>query len=108
MSKFEAVGRQHIIDQIEALESAEPGWLPMFYFAGSYEADLAAAQCLRKAYDMPRPDEVSRRISTDKTRFVERQAIAQAERDHHERRMREDWLYWIGIKIGLLKREPRN
>jgi len=105
VSKFEAVGRQHIIDQIEALESAQPGWLPMFCMTCTYEGDLAAAEQLRKAYDMPRPDAVSRRIFADKTRFVERQAIAQAERDHHERRMREDWFYWIGIKTGLIKRE---
>lgn len=105
MPDFEAVGRQHIIDQIDALESAQPGLLPMFYMTGAYEYDLAAAEQLRKAYEMPRPDEVTRRISADKTRFAERQAIAQAERDHHERQMREDWFYWLGFKLGIIKKE---
>lgn len=104
MNAFEEVGRQHIKDQIEALESAQPGWLPMFYMTCTYDGDLKAAALLREKYNMPRPAEVASRISVDKTAYVERVAIASAERDHHERMMREDWIYWFGVKLGIVKR----
>lgn len=105
MSDFAAIGRQHVIDQIEGLEEAQPGWLPMFYMTGSYEGDIQAAEALRHKFDIPRPSEVSVRISQEKIKHTERMAIAQAERDHHERMMREDWLYWLGIKLGLIRRD---
>lgn len=101
MSEFEEIGRQHIINQIEALEDAQPGWLPMFYMTCTYDGDLRAAELLREKYDMPRPSKVSARISRDKTKYSERAAIAQAENDHHEQMMRTDWVYWIADKLGF-------
>ena len=102
---FAAVGRQHVIEQIEALESSEPGLLPMFYMTCTYEGDIRAAELLRERFEMPRPAEVSARISAAKTAHVERVAIAAAEREVHERMMREDWIYWLGVKLGL-RRSP--
>lgn len=47
----EAVGRQYLRNAIEALEESKPGWLPMFYFTGSCEGDLAEAKRLRALLD---------------------------------------------------------
>lgn len=105
MDSFEDVGRHYVISQIEELEAAKPGWLPMFYFTCTYDGDIEAARLLREKYDIPRPAEVSQRISADKTKFTELLAIAQAERDHHNFRMKNDWLYWFGVKIGIIKME---
>lgn len=107
MSKFEDIGRDYVIDQINGLELAKPGWLPMFYMTGSYEGDLQAAQQLRDKFEMPRPADVIARISSDKTEHTRRVAIAQAERDYHERMMREDWFYWIKHKLGFAKRDDQ-
>lgn len=101
---FSAVGRGYVAEQISGLEEAQPGWMPFFYLTGSFEGDIEAARNLRERFDMPRPKDVEAAISLAKTRYVERVAIAAAERDLHEARMRDDWLYWIGVRLGIVKR----
>ncbi len=54
MSDFEKAGRQHIMNQIELLEGAKPGWDPTFYHTLSYEGDLEAARRLREKYNLPK------------------------------------------------------
>ena len=109
---FEDIGKRYVTDQIEALESVNPGWAPMFYMTTTFEGDLAAAERLRDRFDMPRPAEVKRRISIAKTEYAERVAVAQAERDHHEYLMKTDWLYWAAWKLGFRRQhnlgEPRE
>lgn len=52
MNSFEKVGKKHIKNLIDALESSQPGWVPMFYHTGSYETDLEEASRLRKEFGL--------------------------------------------------------
>jgi hypothetical protein len=101
MNKLEEAGKQYVLEQIDALEASRPGWDPTFYSTLSFEGDIKAASQLRQTYGMPRPADIVANISTAKTRHAERQAIAQAERDHHEYMMQTDWIYRGCKKLGI-------
>lgn len=103
MSKLEEIGRDYLMNRITALEGAEPGLSPMFYFTGSFHGDIGKASAMREEHDMPRPQAVQDRIDDQVVVYRKRRSQIIADRDNHRHKMKTDWWYWIAVKIGLIK-----
>lgn len=99
MSDFENVGRHHVSELIDSLESARPGMLPMFYHTLTFEGDLTEAEQLREQFRLPRPAERQAEIDQRIADFEAWKMKFERDRNEHKRRMRTEWLYWIRYKL---------